>query len=87
MAEQLEEDRSRVYVEVTGDTLDEALANAAIQLDIPVRGIDYEIIQRGSSSFLSLNKRNWFIRAYEMHRKRRKKGAAAREVAGAGELV
>lgn len=91
MAEQLEDDRSRVYVEVTGDTLDEALANAAIQLDIPVRGIDYEIIQRGSSSFLSLNKRNWFIRAYEMHRKRRKKGAAgdaeAREAEAAAVAV
>lgn len=72
MALRLEEDQSRVFVEVTAETLDEALANAAIQLNLHVRDLDYEILQRGTNSFLSLNKKNWFIRAYEMQRRKRK---------------
>jgi len=73
MAQRLEDDQSRVFVEVTGDTLDEALANAAIQLDIPMKALDYEVLQRGTNSILSLKKKNWFIRAYEMQKRRRKR--------------
>ncbi len=73
MAQRLEDDQSRVFVEVTGDTLDEALANASIQLEIPVKELDYEVLQRGSNSILSLKKKNWFIRAYEMQKRRRKR--------------
>ena len=72
MALRLEEDQSRVFVEVTAETLDEALANAAIQLNLHVRDLDYEILQRGTNSFLRLNKKNWFIRAYEMQKRKRK---------------
>ena len=72
MAQRLDEDQSRVFVEVTAETLDEALANAAIQLNVSTHDIDYEILQRGTSSFLSLNKKNWFIRAYETQQRRRK---------------
>jgi uncharacterized protein (DUF342 family) len=72
MEKQLEIDKARVFVEVTSDTLDEALADAAVQLGIPVRDIDYEIIERGTTSFLSLNKKRWTIRAYEMFRQKTK---------------
>jgi len=37
MVAQLEEDKSRVFVEVNGITLEEALSNASIQLGISVR--------------------------------------------------
>ena len=53
--------------------LDEALADAAIQLDVPTRDIDYEVLQKGTNSFLSFNKRNWIIRAYEIQKSGRKK--------------
>jgi uncharacterized protein len=72
MEKQLEVDKARVFVEVTSDTLDEALADAAIQLGIPVRDIDYEILERGTISILSLNKKRWTIRAYEMFRQKKK---------------
>lgn len=72
MARQLEEDKSRVFVEVSGATLDDALVDASIQLGVNVRNIDYEIIQRGSSSFLSMNKKDWTIRAYETFKQRKK---------------
>jgi uncharacterized protein (DUF342 family) len=72
MARQLEEDQSRIFVEISAETLDKAIADAAIQLGVGARDIDYEIIQRGSSSFLSLNKRDWTIRAYEVRRQKKK---------------
>ncbi len=72
MAQQLEDDKSRVFVEVTGDTLDAALADAAIQLGVSIREIDYEILQRGTTNFFSFQKRNWFIRAYQMSQNKKK---------------
>lgn len=85
MAQQLEEDKSRVFVEISAATLEAALQDAAIQLGVSARGIDYEVLQRGTSSFFALQKKEWRIRAYEM-RKGRKKGAsgsqAKDEVAG-----
>ena len=78
MVQQLEEDQSRVFVETSAKSLEDALSNAAIQLGISVRDIDYEVLQRGSSSFLSLNKRDWSIRAYEI--KKTKKKASKGEV-------
>jgi len=79
MAQQLEDDKSKVFVEVTGDTLDAALSDAAIQLGIPVRDMDYEILQRGSSSFFTVQKKNWFIRAYQKYKAKKK--TAENEVA------
>jgi len=72
MVAQLEEDKSRVFVEVNGITLEEALSNASIQLGISVRKINYEVLQKGTNSFFSMNKKEWIIRAYEMHKKSKK---------------
>lgn len=72
MAQHLEEDQARVFVEVSAPTLDEALANASIQLDLPVRAIEYEILQRGTTSFFSFEKKDWLIRAYERFKHKRK---------------
>jgi uncharacterized protein (DUF342 family) len=72
MVQQLEEDQSRVFVETSAKSLEDALSNAAIQLGISVRDLDYEVLQRGNSSFLSLNKRDWSIRAYEVKKTKKK---------------
>lgn len=82
MVQQLEEDQSRVFVETSAKSLEDALSNAAIQLGISVRDIDYEVLQRGSSSFLSLNKRDWSIRAYEVKKTKKKvsKGEVQEEI-------
>ena len=53
MAQRLEEDKSRVFVEVTGDTLEQALEDASVQLGIQVRDIDYEVLQRGANGFFA----------------------------------
>lgn len=52
-------------VEVRADTLDEALADAAIQLQTRVALLEYEVVERGSDGFMGLAKKPWLITAYE----------------------
>lgn len=71
MKEQYEKDSSRFFVEVTGQTLEEAIDNAAVELGLRRSLIDYEILQKGASGFFVLNPKEWKIRAYEAHKVQR----------------
>ena len=58
MAEMHAVDSNRFFVDISGETLDEALANAAIQLGVSKSSIDYEILQRArTAAFDMLKKR------------------------------
>lgn len=83
MSELHNEDSSRFFVEVTGGTLDEAVANAAVQLGISKSNIDYEIVQKGANGFFSFRTRDWKIIAYEMARRGKKIGTSSVEENGA----
>ena len=63
--EQLVQDRSIRTVTVTGSTLEEAVAQAATLLDIPVRRLEYEISEKGTPGFFGTGKKEWKINAYE----------------------
>ncbi|MBN2051539.1 MAG: FapA family protein [Spirochaetales bacterium] len=65
MRQQALEDRERHSIPVTGKTLDEALKQASIELGVPVRRIEYEILKKGSSGFFGVGKQNWSLIAYE----------------------
>ncbi|MBO7485199.1 MAG: DUF342 domain-containing protein [Spirochaetaceae bacterium] len=52
-------------IEVRADTLDEALADAAVQLETKVSYLEYEVIERGSEGFLGIAKKPWVINVYE----------------------
>jgi uncharacterized protein (DUF342 family) len=62
--DRLEQDRNIKTVTTSGNSLEEALTEASTLLDIPIRRIDYEITERGTSGFLGQKKR-WSIKAYE----------------------
>jgi len=83
MKEQYEKDSSRFFVEVSGQTLDEAIENAAMELGLRRSVIDYEILQKGASGFFVLNPKEWKIRAYEA-RKIKMTDAGAEIAAEAG---
>ncbi len=51
-------------MEVRADTLDEALADAAVQLNTKISTLEYEVLEKGFSGFLGLVKQPWLIRAY-----------------------
>lgn len=65
MQEQYEKDSSRFFVEVSGQTLEEAIDSAAVELGLRRSAIEYEVLQKGASGFFVLNPKEWKIRAYE----------------------
>ena len=80
MGRMLEGDKALVSVEVSGDSLDEALTNAALQLGISVRDLDYEVLQKGVSGFFAITKKDWKIRAYKSLKPSRMEKKAAKVV-------
>ena len=63
--DRLEQDRNIRTVTAEGATLEDAVAQAAVLLDLPVRLIEYEVTEKGSSGFLGSGKKEWTIKAYE----------------------
>jgi uncharacterized protein (DUF342 family) len=61
----LETERDLKYVDVRADTIEEALADAAVQLDSKVSYLEYEVLEKGSEGFLGFVKKPWYLRIYE----------------------
>jgi uncharacterized protein (DUF342 family) len=61
---QFEADQIVQFVEAAGDNLEEAVQEAATLLDLPVRRIEYEIVERGSAGFFGRGAKPWKIKAY-----------------------
>jgi len=64
MRNQLEEDRKQRFVNVSGTSLQDALAQASIELGLPVAKIEYEILEKGSSGILGAGKKPFLVLAY-----------------------
>lgn len=65
MAGLLSKDKDIHYVEVRADTLDEALADAAVQFDTRVVNLEYEVLERGFDGFMGIGKKPWFLKIYQ----------------------
>jgi len=65
MREQLEADRKVKAVRARGETLEEALRQASIELEVPVKRLEYEILQQGSKGMMGVGRKEWAILAYE----------------------
>ena len=65
MKARLQIDKELHSVDVIADSIDEALADAGVQLDTKVSNLQYEIIERGSDGFLGLGKKPWKIKIYQ----------------------
>lgn len=64
MRHQLEAGKRARYVNVSGNSLEEALHQASIELGIPVKKIEYEILDPGSKGMLGVGKKPCLILAY-----------------------
>ncbi|MBQ3836614.1 MAG: Jag N-terminal domain-containing protein, partial [Treponema sp.] len=84
----LEQDKSLNAIEVNADSLDEALADAATQLDARVVNLEYEVLEKGSDGFLGLAKKPWKLRIYQNAASllAKKKKAAAQDAFASDEL-
>ena len=57
----LQVDKNLHFVEVNADTIDEALADAVVQLDTKLSNLHYEVVEKGSDGILGLGKKPWKI--------------------------
>jgi len=65
LGERLEQDRAVQSIEVSGPTLEAALADAAALLDTSIRHLEYEIVERGTPGLLGLGQKEWLIQVYQ----------------------
>ncbi len=56
-------------IRASGDTLDEAIRSASIQLGIPIKKIEYEVLEKGTKGFAGAGRKKWVINAYPLTEK------------------
>jgi len=70
MRRQAEADRDRHSLQVSGKTLEEALSQASIELGIPVKRLEYEVVAEGSKGALGVGRKDWSLVVYEAVKKK-----------------
>ena len=65
MAELLQKDKDIHFIEVRADSLDEALADAAVQFDTRIANLEYEVVERGFDGFMGIAKKPWCLKIYQ----------------------
>ncbi|PKL08823.1 MAG: polymerase [Spirochaetae bacterium HGW-Spirochaetae-7] len=71
MRRYLDEDSEKRSVVAEGVSVEEALRNAAVQLDCPVARIEYEVLEKGVQGFIGVGSKRWKINAYEIAAKKK----------------
>ena len=66
MREKAKTDRNLRSVRAFGATLEEALLQASIELGVPIRKIEYEMVEKGSRGYLGIGKKDVVLVAYEI---------------------
>jgi uncharacterized protein len=69
MRQQAEEDKKKKHVQVTGENLEDALKQASIELNLPLKKLDYEILEAGSRGVAGFGKKQCILVAYEAAKK------------------
>jgi uncharacterized protein (DUF342 family) len=64
MRRYLEEDGAKKSLVVEGRSAEEALADAAVQLGVPIKRLEYEVVERGNPGILGAGRKPWRVRAY-----------------------
>ncbi len=65
MKSRLDTDQQLHHVDVHADTIDEALADASVQLDTKIGNLQYEVVEKGSDGFLGIGKKPWKLKIYQ----------------------
>ena len=66
MRSRADEDRKRKWIQVEGEDLDDALRQAAIELGLPVKKLEYEIRDPGKKGSFGFGKSKCIIIAYPL---------------------
>jgi len=65
MRKQSEEDKKNRSITVEAESVQEALKKASIEMGIPVRGLEYEVLHRGSAGTMGIGRSAWKLSVYE----------------------
>jgi len=65
MRQRAEEDRAIRSVTVSGASLEDSVASAAIELGVSHSRVEFDIVQKGSPGLLGVGRKPWTILAYE----------------------
>ncbi|GAB4370436.1 MAG: FapA family protein [Spirochaetales bacterium] len=65
LKELADQDKLRRRVQASGETLEDALNQASIELGVRIRDLEYEVLEKGSKGALGWGKKPWVIIAYE----------------------
>ena len=66
MTRGFQEDSKVRSVQAEGETLEDALTQAAVELGLSIKKLEYEILTRGDKGFFGVGKKTWLVRAYEL---------------------
>jgi uncharacterized protein (DUF342 family) len=64
LKKRLVNDKQQRYVNVSGSSLEDALKQASIELSLPIKRIEYEVLDPGSKGMLGMGKKPCLILAY-----------------------
>ncbi len=59
------DDRARRSVQVTAPSIEEALKEASVELDLPVKKLEYEVLEKGNRGVFGMNKKDYILIVYE----------------------
>ncbi|HVO39848.1 MAG TPA: FapA family protein [Spirochaetia bacterium] len=68
MRRQSEEDKKNRTLTLEAAGIPEALSRASVELGLPLRSLEYEVLERGSAGTMGIGRRPWKIRIYEKSR-------------------
>ena len=65
MRRQSEEDKKNRTITVEAENIPEALKKASIELALPLRGLEYEVLQKGSPGTMGIGRKPWKLAVSE----------------------
>jgi uncharacterized protein len=65
MRDRATDDRGRRSVQVTAASVEAGLKEASVELDLPVKRLEYEVLEKGSHGLFGLNKKDYLLIIYE----------------------
>ena len=70
MRKSAEKDREKKSIQVSGGSVEEALSQASIELGMPIKRLEYEVLQTGTKGTLGVGKKGWTLLVYESAQKK-----------------
>lgn len=87
MRSYLERESHVDLMEIEADTLEEALNDASLELSVPYKELDYEILLKGSNGILGYGKKKWKIVAYRNSSSKPKVSLDSKNDSGEKEVI